>query len=78
MAEESKYTAKSDCFHYANGKCKILTSTIKGELNCELCNCTFYETAAEYRGRQNKFKERIIAEMQKAGISCKLIKNLEL
>lgn len=80
MAEEkrkSKYAVKPDCFHYAHRKCKILTSSAKGELNCELCKCSFFETAAEYKARQDKFKARVFAEMKKAGINYQLKKNLD-
>lgn len=51
------YSVKTDCVHYAYSRCKVLNSTQLGKLNCELCNCSFYETELEYTARQLKGKK---------------------
>ena len=63
----SKYALKPDCVHFTHGKkCKVLNSTQTGKLNCELCRCSFYETAEAYQRRQAKFDERKPAELKMA------------
>ena len=66
-----KYTEKKDCFHYVNGKCRILSLTTTGKLNCVLCKCTFYETEEAYTERQTKFNERLAIEEKIAGVANK-------
>ena len=64
----AKYTKKTDCFHYSNGKCKILTLTTNGVINCATCECSFYETEEAYNERQAKFNERLALEEKNAGV----------
>ena len=51
---KSKYPLKTNCVHYAYGRCKVLNSIQTGKLNCELCKCSFFETKGAFNKRQEK------------------------